>query len=1116
MGILSKIGSWQNKVASLDANGIDLKQGKKGVLKDLAIKAGVGLTRKAWHASGASGNAAISGAAGVLGKGVGGAAARAHAAENGGSAGPVVQNTRTPSIGEGLAPRQAPPLALPAPNPKLGQPRDPQGRYLTNKQPPSHSGQQSLANTVAATTKAENSITAAQDRTRALNSERNQSGMAEDIHEMLGIMKSDGSSPFKKDKPGQEAGGGLLSTLAGLIPGAGGLLGKVLGAGKKVLGAGARLAGKGIAKAAPLVGKLAGAAGKGIAKAAPAVATVGGKLVGAAGKGMKAMAPLAASVGGKIAKLGVGAAGMLGVKSLADAAVPAAEVAGKVGVDAAKAGTEVAKVGVDAAKAGAGAAEIVGKGGEVVAKEGLAGAKAVGGVTDVVAKPAATVAAAGAETGVKEGAKVAGKFGAKSLIKKIPLIGALAGLGFGASRAMDGDWTGAGMEVASGVAGIVPGIGTAASLGIDGALLARDMGVMPGMEAPGTVGPDGVVKPVPEVAVTPEEKAAKEKSAQVLAAAQGVAPNAEIAKRYEAEQARLRAAPAQPVPAVAARPDVVIDAPKAPMAPTRSPMPMAPPVAGFTTRREDSQDVENTLAGQPVTKKPVRYQLNKDIPDLLQSVPQSELSQSDGEDDNTDQARVISLLDTMCTAMFDKDQGIYVKLAEQDVFSRNDGQLQPGQGGQQVPGGQGQPQPQGATPGKPAQNMAPATPGNGYTNEPKPVGDIADTVRQADAKYRADLAIRQAQSSSKPRPRPDGITGNRPGAVGGVGPGLDPSVTGPGPQVAGAPAKPGAGGVQPVEQKKWWNAAGDKVSSWTGGRVNFGTSQTKPGAVGAVPAAKGPYDGASPQVAQDALNRELFAQAEKSTGKVGYKMGSKNLSSGSIDCSGWIENINKTALGALGEQAPGVDTKAMGKKIFNGNGAAGIVKNLEDNGAEVITKENLTADKLKEGMIIGENNGGSWAKDRHRGIDHVTQVVKDPETGQLMVSQSQGGKGVTMTPADKYLEQKKKSSKNQGLFAVDPTQAYDKMSGGQYTAQVGRDKTTEDQRVGGALAASQGAVDAKKSQPQVVIASAPAPVTAQVKTAGSAAGQGTRTSQVRNNESSIRRATDNMISTTMS
>lgn len=1060
MSILSKIGSWQNKVASLDANGVDLKQDKRSVLKDLAIKAGVGLTRKAWHASGASGNAAISGVVGAISKGLGGAAAKAYAASSGGSA-PPLQNMRPP-IGTNLAAPQAGPAPLPppAPNPKLGQPSSPRS---PNNTPPSYSGQQSPANTVAATTKAENSITAAQDRTRALNSERNQSGMAEDIHEMLSIMKSGGSSPFQKDKPGQEAGGGLLSTLAGLIPGGGGLLGKVLSGGKKALGVGAEIAGKGIAKAAPLAEKLTGAAGKGI----------------------KAMAPLAASVGGKIAKLGVGAAGMLGVKSLAEAAVPAAEVAGKVGADAAKAG----------------AAEIVGKGGEVVAKEGLAGAKAVGGVTDVVAKPAATVAAAGAETGVKEGAKVAGKFGAKSLIKKIPLIGALAGLGFGASRAMDGDWTGAGMEVASGIAGIVPGVGTAASLGIDGALLARDMGVMPGMEAPGTDGPDGVVKPVPEVAVTPEEKAANEKSAHILAAAQGVAPSAEIAKQYEVEQARLRAALAQPIPAVASRPDVVIDAPKAPMAPS---------AAGFATRREDSQDVENTLAGQPVTKKPVRYQLNKDIPDLLQSVPQGELSQSDGEDDSADQARVISLLDTMCTAMFDKDQGIYVKLAEQDVFSRNDGQLQPGQGGQQVPSGQGQPQTQGATPGKPAQNVAPATPGNGYTNEPKPVGDITDTVRQADAKYRADLAIRQAQSSSKLRPRPDGITGNRPGAVGGVGPGLDPSVTGPGPEVAGS------GGVRPVEQKKWWNAAGDKVSSWTGGRVNFGTSQTKPGAVGAVPATKGPYDGASPQVAQDALNRELFAQAEKSTGKVGYKMGSKNLSSGSIDCSGWIENINKTALGALGEQAPGVDTKAMGKKIFNGNGAAGIVKNLEDNGAEVITKENLTADKLKEGMIIGENNGGSWAKDRHRGIDHVTQVVKDPDTGQLMVSQSQGGKGVTLTPADKYLEQKKKSSKNQGLFAVDPTQAYDNMTGGRYTAQLGRDKTTEDQRVGGALSASQGAVDANSSQPQVIVASAPAPAQAQVKTAGPAAGQGTRTSQVRNNESSIRRVTDNMIAATIS
>lgn len=77
------------------------------------------------------------------------------------------------------------------------------------------------------------------------------------------------------------------------------------------------------------------------------------------------------------------------------------------------------------------------------------------------------------------GKKTAGKTAAKSLgkaaLKKIPIIGAVAGLGFGAARALSGDWAGAGMEVASGVASTVPGIGTAASVGIDATLAARDM-----------------------------------------------------------------------------------------------------------------------------------------------------------------------------------------------------------------------------------------------------------------------------------------------------------------------------------------------------------------------------------------------------------------------------------------------------------------------------------------------------------------------------------------------------------------------------------------------------------------------------------------------------------------
>jgi len=71
----------------------------------------------------------------------------------------------------------------------------------------------------------------------------------------------------------------------------------------------------------------------------------------------------------------------------------------------------------------------------------------------------------------KAGSKSALKFGAK----KIPILGLLFAAGFAGSRAMKGDWTGAGLELLSGGASIFAGPGTVASAGIDVSLMARDM-----------------------------------------------------------------------------------------------------------------------------------------------------------------------------------------------------------------------------------------------------------------------------------------------------------------------------------------------------------------------------------------------------------------------------------------------------------------------------------------------------------------------------------------------------------------------------------------------------------------------------------------------------------------
>ena len=65
----------------------------------------------------------------------------------------------------------------------------------------------------------------------------------------------------------------------------------------------------------------------------------------------------------------------------------------------------------------------------------------------------------------------------KMFLKKLPLIGALAGTFFAAQRLMEGDFLGAGLELGSGLLGAVGA--TPLSLGIDGFLLARDFGAVP-------------------------------------------------------------------------------------------------------------------------------------------------------------------------------------------------------------------------------------------------------------------------------------------------------------------------------------------------------------------------------------------------------------------------------------------------------------------------------------------------------------------------------------------------------------------------------------------------------------------------------------------------------------
>ena len=127
----------------------------------------------------------------------------------------------------------------------------------------------------------------------------------------------------------------------------------------------------------------------------------------------------------------------------------------------------------------AGASKLFEKGyGALTGIRGAAGAAsataAAGSVAGASSALGAGAAGAAGKAGIMAGAKGVGK----SVLKKLPLIGLLAGVGFGVNRLMDGDFLGAGGEILSGAASTIPGIGTAASIGIDTALAARDAGII--------------------------------------------------------------------------------------------------------------------------------------------------------------------------------------------------------------------------------------------------------------------------------------------------------------------------------------------------------------------------------------------------------------------------------------------------------------------------------------------------------------------------------------------------------------------------------------------------------------------------------------------------------------
>ena len=141
-----------------------------------------------------------------------------------------------------------------------------------------------------------------------------------------------------------------------------------------------------------------------------------------------------------------------------------------------------------------GAGSLISRGARGVGGALLAGAMMAPGAASSVLSSAggavrsgASAAGSAISTVASSAGAAASNVGKKAALgaaaKAIPGLGILAGIGFGINSLRNGDPVAAGLHIASGIAGVIPGAGTAASLGLTAAAVSRDMGYLGGGES---------------------------------------------------------------------------------------------------------------------------------------------------------------------------------------------------------------------------------------------------------------------------------------------------------------------------------------------------------------------------------------------------------------------------------------------------------------------------------------------------------------------------------------------------------------------------------------------------------------------------------------------------------
>jgi len=165
------------------------------------------------------------------------------------------------------------------------------------------------------------------------------------------------------------------------------------------------------------------------------------------------------------------------------------------------------------------------------------------------------------------------------------------------------------------------------------------------------------------------------------------------------------------------------------------------------------------------------------------------------------------------------------------------------------------------------------------------------------------------------------------------------------------------------------------------------------------------------------INRRLWELTEKYDA-VTYSQKVRDVSKGSIDCSGWVEFANCTIYDELTGGIAADLLPAKFKKLFD-TAAAWQMTGWKKEAGGWLTGSAFKTSALVPGMIIGMN-ASSEDTDRPKGIDHIVQVAWHPTTHVPHITQSSGGKGVNFEDLETWFKKWKGKIGTDDLYAIDP------------------------------------------------------------------------------------------------